>query len=640
MRLARAALLVVALAGATRAQAQTEPPAPSPELLAPRARSSAPSSIHPPVLLLDRDGVAVVRSGQPIAARSCGSAGSCHDVSWIQAHSYHADLGRSDPRGKAKSGRAWDTGSGLSRRWDAIDYDHAPSEAGGAPMARSLAARSVEDNCVLCHARLASNQARLDELDAGRPEWALTATLIDTQIVRREDGRLVYDESTFDAEGRVSADRLGLGRPEPRACGFCHGLVHEGPRALALPDLGPHNRSTETQGVVFSAERIVDSALDVAGKESLARPWDVHAERMLSCSNCHFSPNHPAYSFAASADSPRHLKFDARRIEIDEYLLRPDHNFAKGSSAHRTAADHLDGTIRKCEACHDAPPTHAWLPRAERHFAALRCESCHVPGAMAPARSETDFTMLTSLGEARAVYRAMRGERLDGFRPLLLPRRDPDGSSRLTPHNLVTTWFWVEDGPRGERPVPRAVLVGAFLPKNQHHPELIRALDGNRDGRLEDAELVLDTAAKIDAARARLVAHGAKNPRIHGEVQPFGIHHGVVGGRFATRDCETCHSRDSRITEPFTLSSRAPFGVMPVLVADANVSLTGMIERDAEGRLVLRPEPRTLALHVFGLSRNRTIDLLGALLLVGVFLGTMTHGAMRYVSAKRRKESA
>ena len=374
-----------------------------------------------------------------------------------------------------------------------------------------------------------------------------------------------------------------------------------------------------------------DSALNLAGKDELVRPWDVHAERLLSCANCHFSPNHPAYSYVGRGPSPDHLRFDARRIEIDEYLRRPDHNLARGASQ------------RRCEQCHNAPAAHSFLPRPERHFAALFCESCHVPKVYAPARRETDWTMPAGPDQPRVAYRGARGPladpkaEQDGYRPVLLPRRGPDGSTKLAPYNLVTTWFWVEDGPAGVRRVLPETLTAAFFPAGHHHPDLLRALDANGDGKLDDGELVLDSEAKVAAARSRLLSAGAKNPRITAEVQPFGLHHGIAPGRFATRTCDDCHSRGSRLVEPFVLAARAPYGVIPVLVLAAGTSLSGPVEREADGALVLRPKPNQLGRHVFGLTHSSTTDLFGLLLVLGVVLGAFAHGTARLVASRRKR---
>ncbi|MEZ4610353.1 MAG: hypothetical protein R2838_08945 [Caldilineaceae bacterium] len=76
---------------------------------------------------------------------------------------------------------------------------------------------------------------------------------------------------------------------------------------------------------------------------------------------------------------PEHLIFDARRMDIGDYLLQPLHQFAKGSSAQNTVAPELSGTMRRRESCHSIDATHEWLPYKDRHMETVSCESCHVP---------------------------------------------------------------------------------------------------------------------------------------------------------------------------------------------------------------------------------------------------------------------
>ncbi len=49
---------------------------------------------------------------------------------------------------------------------------------------------------------------------------------------------------------------------------------------------------------------------------------------------------------------------------------------------------------------------------------------------------------------------------------------------------------------------------------------------------------------------ARLTALGLANPHIEGEIQPYSVNHDVAGSEWATRDCQTCHSDNSRLTQP------------------------------------------------------------------------------------------
>ena len=62
---------------------------------------------------------------------------------------------------------------------------------------------------------------------------------------------------------------------------------------------------------------------------------------------------------------------------------------------------------------------------------------------------------------------------------------------------------------------------------------------------------------------------------LQGEMQPYSINHNVTHGEWATKDCQTCHGDDSRVTTPMLLADRLPGGVMPAFVSDESVSLGG-----------------------------------------------------------------
>lgn len=572
-------------------------PLPSPELLQPRVRTPAQPSMHPPITLRDSEGVAVVQSGGAASAkRTCDG---CHDVPWIEAHDYHARAA-----GVTSPGRA--------------------------PV-RSSAADWAAGNCFLCHVRAADNRARVTSIDRGRAAWADTATLAGTDLVVESGDGWRWRKEAFAPDGSVSAATLGLARPNDRACGFCHGNVYQQPEPLLLVR-DSSQRMTDNQGVVFSSQRISESAINLAGKDSLTRPWDVHAERMVACASCHFSPNHPAYSFANRG--PEHLQFDARRMAITEYLRRPDHRLARGQGG--AAGDRHERTLRRCEDCHDAPKVHLWLPRAERHFAAMLCESCHVPAAYAPARQETDWTMLTAARQPRAVYRGLRDDGfVTGYRPVLLARPQPDGTRKLAPSNLVTTWFWTENNGGGNQPIAQDRLERAFFSGADHRPELVRALDRNGDGKLQDSELVLDTRGKVELVRGLLVTAGALAPEITGETIAYDLHHGTSPGRFAVRECSACHTRDANVDAPLVLSSASPFAVTPTLVGGAK--LAGEFRRDPQGQLLW--QPKLAGLHVFGHSSNRILDRFGILVFVLTLAGIVGHASLRVRSARRRNNT-
>ena len=125
----------------------------------------------------------------------------------------------------------------------------------------------------------------------------------------------------------------------------------------------------------------------------------MHAERLVSCSNCHYSVNNPAYNKLDPDENLGHLKFDPRIPDVNLYLNKPSHEFAKGNSCPETVADHLDNTMRTCQDCHDASQAHGWLPYREHHFKRLGCETCHIPIKKMWAFETADWTVLKKNGK-------------------------------------------------------------------------------------------------------------------------------------------------------------------------------------------------------------------------------------------------
>ena len=102
-------------------------------------------------------------------------------------------------------------------------------------------------------------------------------------------------------------------------------------------------------GQIFSGQRLSDSGMNMAGKESLILPWDIHAERNLKCTDCHYSLNNPDYQQESDATRPDYLTYDPRRQDLGDYLYRPSHEFAKGDTAQHTLApefSRLDAAVR------------------------------------------------------------------------------------------------------------------------------------------------------------------------------------------------------------------------------------------------------------------------------------------------------
>jgi thiosulfate reductase cytochrome b subunit len=223
---------------------------------------------------------------------------------------------------------------------------------------------------------------------------------------------------------------------------------------------------------------------------------------------------------------------------------------------------------------------------------------------------------------------------ISSYAPTLLPRQENDGNSRLTPHNLITSWFWVHGDP--ERPIPQRDLEAAWLDGDIYHPEVLAAFDENGDARLDDSELFIDSEEKEALIVSRLVALGLSNPRISGEIQPYSINHNVTHGDWATKDCRTCPGSDSLITQPTMLADRIPGGTMPTFVSDSSVETPGSLTTTESGELYYQLESGEAGLYVLGHDSVNLVDWFGSLLFVGTLLGVVAHGGLRFFSAQRQ----
>lgn len=645
---------------------------------------------HPDFALLDADRVNVLVSGRPVSTMQ--SCGQCHDTGFIASHAFHADLGLSS---YAATGSGWDASPGLFGRWDPLRYRYlsqpgderldlstagwlmanadrvvgggpATTSRGGQPLT-ALATRAddpetsilaaggerapwnwsasgtLEMDCFLCHLEKPDLAARSAAIRAGRFGDATTATLSGLGIVQAGAPGWVWDRAAFNAEGQVRGNRLGIQDPTNANCAACHGQVHTaGDQPLQLSACDLDDPQTATTGQVVSPQRINASGVNLAGKAGLRRAWDVHAERQLQCTDCHHALNNPAHTRAEGGRNPAHLRYDPRTLEINEYLKRPDHQFARGQSAQVHVAPESKGTMRRCEHCHDAATSHeAWLPYVQTHMQALACESCHIPTMHAPAIQSFDWTVVTADGGPVRQCRGVDGPPEDlrslvtGFDPVLLKRTNIDGASLLAPYNLATTFYWVYDDAQGrKRPVRLVDLRAAFQADGAYVPDIVTAFDADRDGALAPAELRIDSPAKAAAVQARLAGLGLQQPRIEGRVQPFSINHNVTRGEHAVNDCRACHDAGSRVTQGMQLAAFAP--VLPVFDAGDNVASTGELVRRDDGALYYQPSPARDGLYVFGVSRVAWVDQVGALAFIATLLGVAGHGALRYLAYRRR----
>ncbi|MBI5276057.1 MAG: cytochrome b/b6 domain-containing protein [Burkholderiales bacterium] len=573
------------------------------------APRQAEKRLHPDFALLDAEGANVLASGRAVSTmKSCGQ---CHDTGFIASHMSHADLA---PGTFAQDGRTPDAGPGPFAR-------RSPQPAPA----------TTEVNCFVCHLDRPNLAARSAAIRAGRFAEANTATLSGAGIVEPSSKGWKWDWAAFTAAGLVKGASLALQSPADSNCAACHGEVHpDSARPLQIDACGLDSALTATTGQVIASQRISASALNLAGKARLNRSWDIHAERQLQCTGCHYSRNNPARGGVAAPGGPAHLRHDPRKLDIGAYLQRPDHDFVRGPGA------------GGCTNCHDAAASHAaWLPYTGTHMARLACESCHVPRMHAPAIESYDWTVVAADGSPVQGCRGVDGPPDDvrslvtGFEPVLLGRRDAEGGAVLAPYNLVTTFYWVHDDAGGRtRPVPLAELRAAFLEDGAHAAAIVAVFDRDRDGRVGPAELRIDTVEKQAAVKTRLEQLGLRNVRMEGKVQPFGIQHNVTRGEHAVNECRACHAAASRVTQAMKLTAFAP--VMPALDAGERVVSSGDFVRRADGALFYQPAVGRDGLYVFGASRLGWVDGFGALAFAGTLFGAAGHGALRYLASRRR----
>ncbi|HEX5940711.1 MAG TPA: cytochrome b/b6 domain-containing protein, partial [Anaerolineales bacterium] len=512
---------------------------------------------------------------------------------------------------------------------------------------------TMEMNCFVCHLKIPNNDYRITTIAKGDFVNANTATLIGTGILNDDFSTAWgFNLEAFDEEGKVKAEVIRIQDPTNANCAACHGEVHpesNEPLAISTGDL--NYPQTATTGQVIAAQKISDSGVNIGGKYDLNRSWDIHAERQLQCTDCHYALNNPGHADEAQKAEPGHLLYDPRTLEINEYLQKPDHNVARGQSAQFNVAPERKGTMRRCESCHDANKSHAdWLPYIDKHMAAVACESCHIPQMYAPAIQSYDWTVLTLDKQPRKSYRGVEGNPnaitslVTGYQPVLLNRTDVDGQKLLAPYNLITTHYWVYDDSKGnKRPVRLYDLETAYFENGTDYTtDIVMAFDTNNDGSLSSSEVVIDSPQKEEFVKSKLESLGLGNPRIEGLIQPYSINHNVTRGENAVNECKACHSDNSRVSQSIQLARYSPNGVLPIFDPANNVNATGeIVIRERTGAVYYNPLPTNDRLYVFGSSRVNWIDWLGALMFAGTILGVAGHGTLRFIASRKQpKEQA
>jgi hypothetical protein len=358
--------------------------------------------------------------------------------------------------------------------------------------------------------------------------------------------------------------QVSMAYPGPSQCGNCHGLVHTDKTPLVMELGSDKNWGTETTGQIFSAQPMRVSGLNFSDKDQLGRAWDLHAQRLVECRDCHYAKTPPAHLLGGDAEAPQ------------------------------TSA--VEG-LRSCNSCHTGMQGHDWLPEQQKHFAAVACESCHVPQIHLPARKQVDASVVAPTGDYVLRYRGLEQGQADdlahaystGYRPLLLKRPGADGAARFAPMNLVSRWYWLDADSQTE--VDKELLKRVWLVDGDYRPQIIAAFDSNQDRTLDESELRLDSESKVELIRALLIEQGVSEPVLQAEIRAFHLHHSVALDE-ATRDCQRCHNDSKDVV--FDLADYLPGGVLPSVFNGVSESLKSQWRLSADGSLKL-VQPRPLA---------------------------------------------
>ena len=298
--------------------------------------------LHPTFALLDVTGENVLTSGQAVSPMQ--TCGQCHDTEFIQSHAFHSDLGLSD---YAENG-GYNSSTGSFGKWNPLTYRFLSQQGdertdlttaewlklygnrvvGGGPATTSRDGKSLESlpadsknietlilkedgqtepwdwktsgtmemNCFLCHLDNPDVTSRDAFIKAGEFGKADTATLIGPGITRFDNstGTWTWTTEAFEENGELKSDAIKIQDPTNENCAACHGEVHTGGEPLTLQAGDLEYPQTATTGQVISAQKMSESGVNLSGKNDLDRSWDIHAERQLQCTDCHYALNNPS----------------------------------------------------------------------------------------------------------------------------------------------------------------------------------------------------------------------------------------------------------------------------------------------------------------------------------------------------------
>jgi hypothetical protein len=654
---------------------------------------------HPRIVLKDEAGQSVLTSGKPISTRqTCG--GDCHDYEFI-TNSFHFQQGKSemdralltshgapafntspgmfgkfsiipnrqltaidikDPSDADMSQPEWltkcggcHTGGGISeydlrghrfltpeaRPSDPLDpsYTIRDQETGQVIPWDWQKSGTAEGDCFLCHVPKANRGERKKEMAAGNFRWANNATLIDTGIVvRQESGTFGYNRAAFNADGTVKPEAFDISDPTLENCAQCHGFTARNTTTIQPIQHADIMRGTEKSGWIYNGAKISDTVSpNIVGKEKMDFPWDAHAAAGLICTDCHFSVNNPGRMI--QEDPKKNLRYKPAEEDLAVYLLRPDHNFARGDIPPETVNLTKHDTMRACGDCHEAEKGHAFLPYKSMHFRTLACQTCHIPAVHFWAYRSDDWGFVMDTGGSRITFRGIEGSIVDpeseikGYLPAYIPTIDKNNNQQIRPTNLITGVYWFDKN-KG-RPVFTWQVQNAFYAAKAaegefpYRPEILKAF-ADKDGIIDLPQAVYDTPEKIALVKGLLQKYsGVTDPELRIEVVPWAMTHGIVGKEQAVRDCVTCHAKKSMLARPVDLNSSLPTGV-PVVYRGKILKVVNFQSKEPtfDNQVLLN------SFYIVGYSRARWVEWLGWLCVAASILFSLLHGALRLLGGR------
>jgi hypothetical protein len=156
----------------------------------------------------------------------------------------------------------------------------------------------VEMNCFLCHTPQPDNQARIETLQAGRFAWANTASLLGSGIVTQDGQDLHYNPDAFSPAGELLPEWAQIQDPTNA-------------ELRSMSRLGPYRPGREFHRFRLWGRRLACQRLRAGDLASAhfgfwdqhcwkagpgSRPFDVHAERLVQCTDCHHAANNPTFA--------------------------------------------------------------------------------------------------------------------------------------------------------------------------------------------------------------------------------------------------------------------------------------------------------------------------------------------------------